>query len=79
MQIVRTSEELASGLAEARAGGTIALVLTMGALHAGHLALVDEAKRRTDAVIATIFVNPMQFGASEDLTRAYRGLVEAVA
>jgi pantoate--beta-alanine ligase len=65
VQMVRTGEELARALVRVR-GGTLALVPTMGALHAGHMALFDEAKRRADRVAATIFVNPMQFGASED-------------
>ena len=67
MQIVRNSEELARALAGQ--DGKLALVPTMGALHAGHIALVEEAKRRADRVAATIFVNPTQFGPNEDFAR----------
>jgi len=69
VQTVRSSEELAAALPEVRKGGTLALVPTMGALHDGHMALLDEAKRRAEKVAATIFVNPTQFAPGEDLDR----------
>jgi pantoate--beta-alanine ligase len=67
VQTVRTSEELAR--ARAALAGKIAFVPTMGALHAGHMALVAEARKRADRVVASIFVNPLQFNDPSDLER----------
>jgi pantoate--beta-alanine ligase len=70
MDIIRDIAALRGRLRAWRAAGhSIALVPTMGALHTGHLSLVALARSRATRVIASIFVNPMQFGAGEDLAR----------
>lgn len=77
MRILRTRAELASALADRPARR--AVVMTMGALHEGHLELVRTARARADQVVVTIFVNPLQFGPAEDLDRYPRDLDGDVA
>jgi pantoate--beta-alanine ligase len=64
---------------ERNAGQRIGLVPTMGALHAGHASLAERARRECDRVVATVFVNPTQFGPSEDFQRYPRTLAADVA
>ncbi len=80
MERVNTIKALRQSVAEWRnAGKRIALVPTMGNLHAGHLELVRQARQQADRVVVTIFVNPMQFGAGEDFDSYPRTLEQDAA
>ena len=65
--MLRSIADVRSALAPARAGSTIGFVPTMGAFHEGHVALFQTARRETDVVVASLFVNPTQFGDPADL------------
>ncbi|SDR69200.1 pantothenate synthetase [Halopseudomonas litoralis] len=77
MNTLHSIAQLRAALARARQENKrISLVPTMGNLHDGHIALVEKARQRTDYVVVSIFVNPLQFGANEDLDSYPRTLAE---
>ncbi|MEI7838049.1 MAG: pantoate--beta-alanine ligase, partial [Planctomycetota bacterium] len=77
VKVIKTIQAMRSDVRAARAGGkTVGVVPTMGALHAGHVSLIDAARRACDYVVVTIFVNPTQFAPTEDLG-AYPRTLEA--
>jgi len=77
IRLVETIKEIRSFVEAAKARGeTVGFVPTMGAFHLGHLSLMRQAKKATDAVIVSIFVNPLQFAAGEDYDRYPRQMAK---
>ena len=74
MEICHTKQDLRATLAELRRSGNIGLVPTMGYLHDGHMSLVQNALQENDHTVASIFVNPTQFGNADDLSNYPRAL-----
>ena len=73
MELIRSATDLTEAADERRlAGADVGFVATMGALHDGHALLIRRVRAERDVVVVSIFVNPLQFGPNEDLSRHKR-------